>query len=51
MAVPVLFFSGWLKAVEGLDLRVAVTGLGVLFLLGAVVMLFLPETRGQELLE
>ncbi len=51
LAVPVLFFSGWLKASEGMDMRVAVSLLGVLFLLGAVLMLFLPETQGQELPE
>jgi len=51
LAVPVLFFSGWLKAREGMDLRMAVSSLGVLFLLGAVVMLFLPETKDKELLE
>lgn len=51
LAVPVLFFSGWLKAYEGIDFRVAISSLGTLFLLGAVVMLFLPETKGQELPE
>ncbi len=51
LAVPVLFFSGWLKAQEGLDLRLAVSSLSVLFLLGVVLMLFLPETKGQELPE
>ncbi|MCH7687818.1 MAG: MFS transporter, partial [Planctomycetes bacterium] len=51
LAVPVLFFSAWLKAKEGVDLRVAVSALGVLFLLGAVVMLFLPETKDQDLPE
>jgi MFS family permease len=51
LAVPVLFFSGWLKAREGMDLHVAISSLGVLFLLGAAVMLFLPETKGQELPE
>lgn len=49
LAVPVLFFSGWLKAQEGMDLRLAVTSLSLLFLLGVVIILFLPETRGQEL--
>ncbi|MFV2067877.1 MAG: MFS transporter [Pirellulales bacterium] len=49
LAVPVLFFSGWLKGSSGLDLRMAMTGLSLLFLCGAVLMLFLPETRGQEL--
>ena len=51
LAVPVLFFSGTLKAWEGMDLRVAVTLLGLLFLLGALIMLSLPETKGQELPE
>jgi MFS family permease len=51
LAVPVLIFSGWLKAQEGMDLRVAVSLLGTLFLLGVVLMLFLPETNRQELLE
>ena len=51
LAVPVLLFSGWLKALEGIDLRVAVSALGTLFLLGVAVMLFLPETKGQDLPE
>ena len=51
LAVPVLYFSGWLKGREGMDLRVAVSSLSVLFLLGVVVMLFLPETKGRDLLE
>lgn len=51
LAVPVLFFSGWLKADSGMDLRLAVSSLGCLFLLGVVVMFFLPETNKQELLE
>ncbi len=50
-AVPVLLFSAWLKGQEGVDLRFAVSSLAVLFLLGIVVMLFLPETQGQELPE
>ncbi|MAG92850.1 MAG: MFS transporter [Planctomycetaceae bacterium] len=51
IAVPVLFFSGWLKAQEGMDIRMAVASLSVLFLVGAVLMRFLPETKGQELLD
>ena len=51
LAVPVLFFSGWLKAQEGVDLRVAMTSIGTLFLLGTVIMLFLPETKDQDLIE
>jgi MFS family permease len=51
VAVPVLFFSGWLKAQEGVDLRVAVCSLALLFLLGVILVMFLPETRGTELPE
>jgi MFS family permease len=52
LAVPVLLFSGWLKSpASGMDFRLAVSSLAVLFLLGAFVMLFLPETNKQELPE
>ncbi|MFO1094577.1 MAG: MFS transporter [Planctomycetaceae bacterium] len=51
LAVPVLFCSGWLKAQSAIDLRVAVTSLAALFILGTIVVLFLPETRGQSLPE
>jgi MFS family permease len=51
LAVPVLFFSGWLKSQEGMQLGVAATGLGSLFLVGFALMFFLPETKGRELLE
>jgi MFS family permease len=51
VAGPMLFFSGWLKAHSGMDLRLAVTLLSGLFLLGIVVVWFLPETKGQPLPE
>lgn len=51
VAVPVLLLSGWLKGQPGVDLRWAVTGLSSLFLLGIVIVLFLPETNRQELPE
>ncbi len=51
LAVPVMFFSGWLKAWEGMEMRLAISLLGVLFLLGSAIMWFLPETKGQELPE
>ena len=44
-----LFFSGWLKT--KLDLHLAMTLLGGLFLLGLIVIHFLPETKGQPLPE
>ncbi len=48
-AVPILMLSGWLKQIPGLDLRYAVCGLALLYLLGIALIRFLPETRGQEL--
>jgi MFS family permease len=51
VAVPVLLLSGWLKSQPGVDLRWAVTGLASLFLVGVVIVLFLPETNRQELPE
>lgn len=44
-----VFFSAWLK--KQMDLRLALTLLGCLFLVGAVIVLFLPETKGQPLPE
>jgi MFS family permease len=49
LAVSVLLFSGWLKSQEGMDLKLALTGLSSLFLVGAFLMIFLPETKGKEL--
>ena len=50
-AASVLVFSGWLKSLPGVDLRVAVAGLSLLFVVGIVIVLFLPETRDQPLPE
>ena len=50
-AASVLVFSGWLKSLPGLDLRLAVTLLSLLFLAGVLVVLFLPETKDQPLPE
>ncbi len=49
LAAPMLWFSGWLKT--QVDLRLAITMLGLLFALGLVVVLFLPETKDQALPE
>ncbi|MBI3875386.1 MAG: MFS transporter [Verrucomicrobia bacterium] len=46
-----LVFAGWLKGQPGMELRLAVTLLALLFLLGLVVLKFLPETKGQPLPE
>jgi MFS family permease len=51
MAVPVLIASTWLKSQPGIDLRWAVTLLSTLFLVGVILVLFLPETNRQELPE
>ncbi|MBI5767452.1 MAG: MFS transporter [Verrucomicrobia bacterium] len=50
LAAPVLIWlSAWMKAT--LPLPVAISALGGLFLLGLVVLWFLPETKGTELPE
>jgi MFS family permease len=50
VAAPLLLWvSGSLKST--LDLRLAVTILGSLFLVGAFLLLFLPETKGRPLPE
>lgn len=50
LAAPVLIWlSAWMKSI--LDLRLAVTCLGSLFLLGLLFLVFLPETHGKDLPE
>ncbi len=50
LASPVLIWvSAWIK--RHYDLRIAITSLGLLFLLGLVFLIFLPETKDQSLLE
>ena len=51
LAAPILWASAELKSLPGLDLRAAITLLGLLFLLGPVLLIFLPETRGRPLPE
>ncbi|MGC1275648.1 MAG: MFS transporter [Planctomycetaceae bacterium] len=51
LAVPILLASGWLKGLPGVDLRWAVTSLSLLFLLGVVLILAMPETRSTDLPE
>jgi MFS family permease len=50
LAAPILWLSGDLKAWTG-DLRLAVTMLSGLFLVGLVLIWFLPETKGKPLPE
>jgi MFS family permease len=50
LAAPVLIWlSAWMKS--ALDLRLAITCLGVMFLLGVIFIAFLPETKDQPLPE
>lgn len=51
LAAPVLVLSGWLKGLPGMDLRLAITLLGLLFAAGVIIVWRLPETRGQALPE
>ena len=51
VAAPMLILSGMVKAMEGLDIKQALSLLAATFLLGLVVVAFLPETKGQDLPE
>ena len=51
LAALVLVFSGWLKSLPGMDLRLAVTLLGLLFIPGILIVSYLPETKDRPLPE
>ena len=51
LAAPILFLSGWMQKEAGYSLTGAATVLSFLYLLGVLVLLFAPETRGRELPE
>jgi MFS family permease len=51
IASSMLVFSGWLKALPGMELRTAITMMSALFVLGLVFIAFLPETKDQPLPE
>jgi len=51
VAASALVLSGWMKSLPGMDLRLAITLLALLFPLGLLIIYFLPETRGQPLPE
>ena len=51
VAAPLLFLSGWIKARPDVNLQLAVSLMGLLFLVGAFLLLFLPETKGRPLPE
>ncbi len=51
LAAPILWFSAELKTWPGISLQLAITLLGLLFLLGLVLLWFLPETKDRPLPE
>jgi len=51
LAASMLWFSGWLKARPGMDLRLAVSLLGLAFLFGLLIVWLMPETKGRPLPE
>lgn len=51
VAALILVFSGWLKSRPGIDLRLSLTLLSLLFAVGFVIVWFMPETKGKPLPE
>ncbi len=51
LAGAALLFSGWLKALPGMDLRFAIVLMALLFPVGLIAVGLLPETRGRPLPE
>jgi MFS family permease len=51
LAAPILFISGWMQRDWGFSLENAASLLALLYLIGAVLPFFGPETRGAELPE
>jgi MFS family permease len=51
LAAPMLWVSGWLKGLPNLDLRLAISLLSLLCLVGILLLAFLPETKGRPLPE
>jgi MFS family permease len=49
LAAPALFVAGWLQMGCGLSLAGSATLISLLYPLGALLLLFAPETRGREL--
>jgi MFS family permease len=49
LAAPILFISGWMQKDWGFTLESSATLLSMLFLLGCLILLCAPETKGTEL--
>ena len=51
VAAPILFISGWMQKDWGYTLSDSVSILSLLYLVGAALLIFAPETKGRELPE
>ena len=51
LASAVLVFSGWLKALPSMDLRLAIVIMAALFPVGLVIVSLMPETKDRPLPE
>ncbi len=51
LAAPILFLGGWMRFDWGFSLEDTASLLSLLFLLGALLLLIAPETRGADLPE
>ncbi|HUG90806.1 MAG TPA: hypothetical protein VML55_08240, partial [Planctomycetaceae bacterium] len=51
LAAPILFVGGWMQRDWGYSLENAASLLSLLFLAGALLLVFAPETKGTELPE
>jgi hypothetical protein len=51
LAATMLIFSGWLKSQSNIDFRTAISLLSLVYLLGAMLVILLPETRDKPLEE
>lgn len=51
LAAPILILVGWLQSDQGFSVDNAASLLSLLFVLGAVLLLAAPETKGQQLPE
>ena len=49
VAAPMLYVSALIKSRPGIDLRTAVIFMSLFYVLGLVLLLFLPETKGRPL--
>lgn len=49
LAAGILVFSGWLKSRPGMELRSAICLLALLYLVGLLCLVFLPETKDEKL--